>query len=345
MICSRGCVPGHNRQVEGSDRVTEAVAELYGAAPEEFTERRKALGAAARDAGDKAAAAAIAALRKPTRAAWAVNRLSRTDAAAHVRLKELADALRGAQRAKNGPRLRELSAARGPLIDELTRRALAAAGVTDPPPSLRDEVAATLTAALADPDVAATFSAGTLTRAVHWSGFGTADLSAADGSSTDVSAADVSTTDVSTTDVSTTDVSAVDVSTGDAVRAAARGHVAPARARLRDTGQAAASGRATAREAARRQEERVAREVAERAAKRREKLREMERTVASASAAETEAITVEDRLAREVRELEEHLIRARAELANSRLRARRAEAAARRARQALDRLGHEPDTE
>jgi len=343
--------------VEGSDRVTEAVAELYGAAPEEFTERRKALGAAARDAGDKAAATAIAALRKPTRAAWAVNRLSRTDVAAPVRLKELADALRGAQRAMNGRRLRELSAARGPLIDELTRRALAAAGVPDPPPSLRDEVAATLTAALADPDVAARFSAGTLTRAVHWSGFGTADVSTGDVGTADIGTTDIGTTDIGTagSDTGSSDTDSRDaadaggsadvVSPVDAVRTAARRDVAPTGARLRNTGQAAASGRATAREAARRQEERVAREVAERAAKRREKLEEMERTVASASAAETEAITMEDRLAREVRDLEEHLIRARAELANSRLRARRAEAAARRARQALDRLGHEPDTE
>jgi hypothetical protein len=318
--------------VEGSDRVSEAVAELYGAAPEEFTERRKALGAAARDAGDKAAAAAIAALRKPTRAAWAVNRLSRTDVAAPVRLKELADALRGAQRAMDGRRLRELSAARGPLIDELTRRALAAAGVWDPPPALRDEVAATLTAALADPDVAARFSAGTLTRAVHWSGFGTADVGT--GGS-----------DTGSRDAADAGGSAGVASPVDAVRTAARGDVAPTRARPRDSGQTAAAGRATAREAARRQEERVAREVAERAAQHREKLEDMERTVASASAAETEAITVEDRLAREVRDLEERLIRARAELANSRLRARRAEAAARRARQALDRLGHEPGTE
>jgi hypothetical protein len=339
--------------VEGSDRVSEAVAELYGAAPEEFTERRKALGAAARDAGDKAAAAAIAALRKPTRAAWAVNRLSRTDVTAPVRLKELADALRGAQRAMDGRRLRELSATRGPLIDELTQRALAAAGVCDPPPALRDEVAATLTAALADPDVAARFSAGTLTRAEHWSGFGIADVGIADPGTADPGTADAGTADTGTGSPDTGSRQAADaggsigvVSPVDAARAPARGDVAPARTRPRDSGQAAATSRATAREAARRQQqERVAREVAERAAQRREKLEDMERTVASASTAETEAITAEDRLAREVRDLEERLIRARAELANARLRARRAEAAARRARQTLDRLGHEPDTE
>ena len=46
------------------DRVAAAVAELYGADPDAFTERRKALVLAAREAGDKRSAAAITALRK-----------------------------------------------------------------------------------------------------------------------------------------------------------------------------------------------------------------------------------------------------------------------------------------
>ncbi len=41
------------------DLVAGAVAELYGADPDAFTERRKALAAAAREAGDRAAATAI----------------------------------------------------------------------------------------------------------------------------------------------------------------------------------------------------------------------------------------------------------------------------------------------
>ena len=71
-----GSEPGHNRLVAASGRssrllaVAAAVAELYGADPDVFTERRKALAAAAKEAGDRAAASAIGALRKPTRAAW-----------------------------------------------------------------------------------------------------------------------------------------------------------------------------------------------------------------------------------------------------------------------------------
>jgi len=67
------------------------------------------------------------------------------------KLAELAAALRAAQEARNGPRLRELSAARGALVDALTAQALAAADVPDPAPSLQFEVSQTLTAALADP--------------------------------------------------------------------------------------------------------------------------------------------------------------------------------------------------
>ncbi len=64
----------------------------------------------------------------------------------------------------------------------------------------------------------------------------------------------------------------------------------------------------------------------------------MERTVASAASATAEADVAEERLEAEVRDLEERLIQARADLAKARLRARHAEAAERRARQALDRL-------
>ena len=90
------------------DCVAAAVAELYGADPDAFTERRKALAAAAREAGDKQSAAAITALRKPTRAAWVVNQLARTGPDAAVRMAALAADLRAAEQAGDGRRLREL---------------------------------------------------------------------------------------------------------------------------------------------------------------------------------------------------------------------------------------------
>lgn len=157
-----------------SDLLAEATAELYDADPEEFTQRRAELVARAKDSGEPAVAKQIAALRKPTRSAWVVNRLTRAHPDAATRLAELAGQLRAGG---NGARIKELTQARGRLIDELARQAFAAAGAASPPAALREDVIATLTAAIADPDVAATLAAGTLTRAVHWAGFGLVPLS------------------------------------------------------------------------------------------------------------------------------------------------------------------------
>ncbi len=152
-----------------SDLLADAVAELYEADPDDFTQRRQQLAAAAREAGQSAAAKQISALRKPTRSAWVVNRLVRADPEAAPRLAALAAELRDGG---DGPRLRELTTARGRLVDELTRQALQ--DLPAPPAALREEVTATLDAAIADPEVAANL--GTLVRAAHWAGFGLAPL-------------------------------------------------------------------------------------------------------------------------------------------------------------------------
>jgi len=301
----------------GGDRVTAAADELYGADPAEFTDRRKALGDAARAAGDTAAAKRIAALRKPTRAAWVVNQLARADPGAPDRLAGLAAALREAEQAKDGPRLRELSAARGPLVDSLTAQALAAAGVADPPSGLREEVTETLTSAIADPEVAAEFAAGTLTRAAQWAGFGLASFG--DAPATDEGAP-----------------------TRRHLRAVPSPEVsAPAPAPARAGSRRAVPGRVSEEEQARRaqaEEQRLAEEAAQRAAQRRQAFEDAERTVASTAAAAAEAGAAEDQLEAEVRDLEQRLTQAREDLAAARMRARRAESAERRARQALDRL-------
>jgi hypothetical protein len=340
------------------DRLAAATAELYGAAPEAFTERRGQLAAAARDAGDRAAARAIAALRRPTRAAWVVNRLARADPGAPPKLAELASALRAAQEARHGPRLRELSAARGALVDALTEQALAAADVADPPPSLRLEVSQTLTAALADPEVAAAFTTGTLTHAVQWSGFGVlpADtqpdeepdeaLRAAERPETasrNAGGAGRASTAVPGTGQARADGGGErpgagarggrrsrDAVAGETTKAAGPKRSAQASAALTEPG---ADARRQAEE-----EERLAREAAERAAQRREQYAEAERVAAVASSLAADAASAEDRLEVEVRDLEQRLTQARADLAAARMRARHAEAAERRARQALDRL-------
>jgi hypothetical protein len=151
-----------------TDLLADAAAELYQADPEGFTPRRAELAAQAREAGEAAAAKQIAALRKPTRSAWVVNRLVRADPEVTTRLAALSAELHAAEGSADGTRIRELTAARGRLVDELTKQALA--GLPAPPAALREEVSATLDAALADPEVAARL--GTLVRAERWAGFG-----------------------------------------------------------------------------------------------------------------------------------------------------------------------------
>jgi hypothetical protein len=151
-----------------TDLLADAVAELYEADPDDFTQRRAELAAQAREADEAAAAKQIAALRKPTRSAWVVNRLVRADPEVTTRLAALSAELHAAEGSADGTRIRELTAARGRLVDELTRQALEE--LSAPPAALREEVTATLDAAIADPEVAARL--GTLVRAERWAGFG-----------------------------------------------------------------------------------------------------------------------------------------------------------------------------
>ena len=151
--------------------MTEAISELYTAELEEFVQCRHDLAAQARSAGDRAAAKAIAALGKPTRSAWVVNKLIRSDAGVAPSLAELGDRLRAGEAALDGATIRELSRARRELIDNLVRRALVESGQTSPSPALRDEVTETFSAALADPAVAEQVADGRLLRAARWAGF------------------------------------------------------------------------------------------------------------------------------------------------------------------------------
>jgi hypothetical protein len=153
-----------------TDLLADAVAELYAADPDGFTERRQELITSAREAGEPAAAKQIAALRKPTRSAWVVNRLVREDPEVRARLDEMSIDLRAAAGSADGAKIRELTTARSRLVDDLTRQALQVSDLPAAPAGLREEVTATLDAAIADPEVAANL--GTLVRAAHWAGFG-----------------------------------------------------------------------------------------------------------------------------------------------------------------------------
>ena len=77
--------------------VEEARTELYGLAPEAFTERRNEIVKARRKTGEKEVAAVVAAMRKPAVQLWAVNHLARERTLAVTRLLSAAANLAEAQ--------------------------------------------------------------------------------------------------------------------------------------------------------------------------------------------------------------------------------------------------------
>lgn len=142
---------------------------LYAATLKDFTPLRTKLAAQAKKRGDAESAKQITAARKPTTAAHVVNVLVLNDASARERLTDLGERLRAAHAGMDGGVIRELTVEQRRLIDELARAAFEEAGV-NATPALRDDVTATLQAAIADPEVAARL--GRLTKAEQWSGFG-----------------------------------------------------------------------------------------------------------------------------------------------------------------------------
>jgi hypothetical protein len=148
---------------------------LYELPPERFIAARDEAVAAARKAGDRATATAIGKLRRPTVAAWLVNLLARQRADLVGELLTLGEQLRAAQHDLRGEELRELSGRRRAAIGGLVqqaRRLAREAGRSGRENLPLTDVEATLTAALAEPEIAEAVRSGTLERAVDYAGFG-----------------------------------------------------------------------------------------------------------------------------------------------------------------------------
>jgi hypothetical protein len=143
---------------------------LYEVKQDEFTALRTKLAADAKQRGDTDTARQISAARKPTAAAWVVNRLALRDRDIRTRLAGLGERLKDAHSAMDGERIRALSTEQRRLVDDVARAAFEEAEIADPSAALRDDVTGTLQAAIADPDVASRL--GRLTKAEQWSGFG-----------------------------------------------------------------------------------------------------------------------------------------------------------------------------
>jgi len=148
----------------------DPVEALYAAPPEGFVAARDALARALRAAGDRDGAARVRALRKPTRAAWALNAAVREQPGAARQLEQAVERLHDAQRELlDGGDAAVLRAAETALRDA-GEELLAALPVDDPPTVERART--TLRAAAVDADVLADLVAGRLAHDQVVSGFG-----------------------------------------------------------------------------------------------------------------------------------------------------------------------------
>ena len=161
--------------------------ELYGLPPDEFVPARDDRVAAAKEAGNRDLARALARLRRPTKAAWLANLLARHRTEQLDGLVALARSLAQAQQELDGDALRALSGQRHRAVAAMARDAgrLAARRGEAVSDALVREVAGILDAALADPAVAEEVRAGRLTKTVRYSGFGPAGDPGAGGGSGD----------------------------------------------------------------------------------------------------------------------------------------------------------------
>lgn len=153
-------------------------SDLYALTPGEFTAARNTR---AKEVADKALAKQIKSLKRPSVAAWAVNRLVRERPEEISQLLELGAELRQAQDDLAGHELRRLNEQRHALLAAVTRQARAVAanqgqGLSE---SVARQVESTLRAALADAGAAAAVRSGLLTSHLQASGFSPANLQGA----------------------------------------------------------------------------------------------------------------------------------------------------------------------
>ncbi|QKW11210.1 hypothetical protein HUT18_28455 [Streptomyces sp. NA04227] len=147
--------------------MTEAADALYGLPPDRFTAARDARVRAAREAGDRPLAEAVAGLRRPSLSAWANNMLVREHPEQVRPLLDLGEELRRAHRELDGARLRELADSQRELLGALAQEAREVAARAGHPvsESVGREVADTLRAVLADPEASRAWASGRLTKA------------------------------------------------------------------------------------------------------------------------------------------------------------------------------------
>ncbi|QGN58692.1 hypothetical protein [Nostocoides sp. HKS02] len=161
--------------------LAQAMQRLYAAGLDEFMAVRSELVARTRAEGERAMAADIGKLRKPSVAAWAVNLTARQSPEVVLALVRLGSRMRAAQGRLDTAALTALRPERDAVVRDFVEAAVReteSAG-RSLGPGAREEVRATAVAALADEGAGAAVSSGQLTRALSYSGFGEVDLSEA----------------------------------------------------------------------------------------------------------------------------------------------------------------------
>ena len=161
---------------DAGDEELLAIAErLYAGPAEEFTHARNA---AAKQVSDKALAARVTKLKKPSVAAWAVNLLVRVETEQIDSVLALAESLRAAAAALDGDELRALTRQRRQLTSALATSARSHArdaGVRLTAPVI-DQVEGILTAAMLDPVAAQVVRTGRVVTAFTATGVSDLDV-------------------------------------------------------------------------------------------------------------------------------------------------------------------------
>jgi hypothetical protein len=155
-----------------------AADQLYVTPPSDFVRLRNELAAEAQRAGDKATAATIKKLRKPTLGAWLANLLVHGHPDQTDELLRLGELLRRAQLNLAGAELRRLVQQRREVIGTLVGEAREMARKAGQPVAedAARELETTLSAALADEAASELLRSGRLTAALEHSGFGPLEL-------------------------------------------------------------------------------------------------------------------------------------------------------------------------
>ena len=152
--------------------------ELYALPQEEFTPARDAKVRELK--ADKELAAAVKKLKKPSVAAWVVNLFVRREPDQVDQVIGVGQALREAQEGMDGAELRALTRQRRQLTSAVTQqaRSLARDEGVKVTGAVSDQVEATLTAAMLDPECARAVRSGLLTAALSATGVDAVDVAA-----------------------------------------------------------------------------------------------------------------------------------------------------------------------